>query len=84
MRLQISSSANLSCSSDLNVRNMQWLNNGQVLLNSTGQQRLFLPIEMVTSFLINKTYTCEVQVMLATVIRDLQMNITLQINSKYD
>jgi hypothetical protein len=84
--LQINSSANLNCSSDLDVLNIQWLNgmdNRQELLNSTGKKQLILPIEMVTSSLIDIIYTCKVQVMLATGISGLQMNVTLKISSEF-
>ena len=66
---QIGSSVNITCSSDLSVQTIQWLNdsdNGQELFSNSGQQQLLLPIERVTSSLANTMYTCEVQVMLAT------------------
>ena len=65
---QISSSVNISCSSDLAVQTIRWLNNSdneQELFSNSGWQQLRLPIERVGSFLANTMYTCEVRVMLA-------------------
>jgi hypothetical protein len=81
--LQIKSSVNISCSSDLEVQTIRWLNNsdnGRELFRATRQQQLFLPIEMVTRLLTNTTYTCEIHVMLATVVSVVQMNVTLQVS----
>ena len=77
---QIGSSANISCSSDLSVRTIRWLNNsdnGRELFSNSGQQQLLLPIERVTSSLANTMYTCEVQVMLATGMEVVQESIRI-------
>ena len=82
---QISSSANISCSSDLAVQTIRWLNNsdnGQELFSNSGQQQLLLPMERVTSSLANTMYTCEVQVLLATGVRvNISNMIIFQVNS---
>ena len=82
---QINSSVNITCSSDLDVQTIRWLNNsdnGQELFNNSGQQQLLLPIESVTLYLDNTMYTCEVQVMLATEVETIQENVTIRVNSK--
>ena len=82
---EIRQPANITCSSDLAVQTIRWLNNsanGQELSNNSGQQQLLLPIERVTSSLANTMYTCEVQVRLATGVAVLTENITLQISRK--
>ena len=83
---QISSSVNISCSSDLAVQTIRWLNNSdneQELFSNSGRQQLRLPIERVGSFLANTMYTCEVRVMLATEVRVIQDTIDFQVNSQY-
>ena len=82
---QINSSVAITCSSDLAVQTIRWLNNsdnGQELFNNSGQQQLLLPIESATLNLNNTMYTCEVQVMLATGVETVRENITIQVNSK--
>ena len=83
---EIRQPANITCSSDLAVQTIQWLNNsanGQELFSNSGQQQLLLPIERVTSSLANTMYTCEVQVRLATgVLRTVRGTITFQVNRK--
>ena len=82
---QISSSVAITCSSDLAVQTIRWLNNsnnGQELISNSGQQQLLLPIESVTLNLDNTMYTCEVQVILATGVETIQENITFQVASK--
>ena len=82
---KINSSVTITCSSDLAVQTIRWLNNsdnGQELFNNSGQQQLLLPIESVTLNLDNTMYTCEVQVLLATEVETIQGNVTLRINSK--
>ena len=60
---QIGSSVSISCSSDLAVQTIRWLNNsdnGQELFSNSGQQQLLFPIESVPPTLANTNYTCEV------------------------
>ena len=82
---QIGSSVNITCSSDLSVQTIRWMNdsdNGRELFSNSGQQQLLLPIERVTSSLANTMYTCEVQVMLATGrIEVFQQAIVIQVHS---
>ena len=82
---QIGSSVNITCSSDLSVQTIRWMNdsdNGRELFSNSGQQQLLLPIERVTSSLANTMYTCEVQVMLATGrIEIFQQAIMIQVHS---
>ena len=82
---QISSSVTITCSSDLTVQTIRWLNNsdnGQELISNSGQQQLLLSIGSVTLNLHNTMYTCEVQVMLATGVETVQEMITFQVASK--
>ena len=83
---QINSSVTITCSSDLAVQTIRWLNNsdnGQVLIRISGQQQLLLSIESVTLNLDNTIYTCEVQVMLATdAIKTIKERIVFRVNSK--
>ena len=87
-RHEIQSSVSISCSSDLSVQTIRWLNNsdnGRELFSNSGQQQLLLPIERVASFLANTMYTCEVQVMLSTGrIEVFQQAIMIQVQSKKD
>ena len=79
---QILSSVNISCSSDLAVQTIRWLNNsdnGRELFSSSEQQQLLLPIERVTSSLANTMYTCEVQVLLTNGVGVVRRNITLHV-----
>jgi hypothetical protein len=81
---QIQSSANISCSSDLEVQTIRWLNssdNGRELFSATRQQQLFLPIEGITSSLANTMYTCEVRVTVVT--HPIRQTITFRVNSKF-
>ena len=81
---QIDSSVTITCSSDLAVQTIRWLNNsnnGQVLISNFGQQQLLLLIE-TTLDLNNTMYTCEVQVMLATGVETVQETITIQVDGK--
>ena len=81
---QINSSVTITCSSDLAVQTIQWLNNSdnqQVLISNSGQQPLLLPIESATLNLNNTTYTCEVQVLLATGVETVQEMTTFRVNS---
>ena len=76
---QLQSSVAITCSSDLAVQTIRWLNNGQELISNSGQQQLLLPIENITINLDNTIYTCEVQVMLATGVETVEENITLRV-----
>ena len=55
---------NITCSSDLSVQTIRWMNNGQELMASS-QQQLLLPIEGVTVDYTNTVFTCEVEVLMA-------------------
>ena len=82
---QINSSVSITCSSDLAVLTIRWLNNsdnGQELIRNSGQQQLLLPIESVTLNLDNTMYTCEMQVLLATGVVTIQETITFKVDSK--
>ena len=82
---QIASPVNLTCSSDLAVQTIRWLNNsdnGTELFNNSGQQQLLLPIERVTSSLASTMYTCEMQVMLATGVEVVREMIVFEVNGK--
>ena len=79
---QISSSANISCSSDLTVQTIRWLNNSdnkQELFSNSGEQQLLLLIERVTSSLANTMYACEVRVLLTNGVGVVRKNITLHV-----
>jgi hypothetical protein len=81
---QVQSSANFSCSSDLEVQTIQWLNNsdnGRELFSATRQQQLFLPIEGITSSLANTMYTCEVRVTVARL--PIRQTITIRVIGKF-
>ena len=81
----INSSVTITCSSNLAVQTIRWLNNsdnGQELISNSGQQQLLLPIESVTLNLDNTMYTCEVQVILATGIETVQEMVTFRVFSK--
>ena len=81
---QINSSVAITCSSDLAVQTIRWLNNsdnGQELISNSGQQQLLLPIESATLNLNNTIYTCEVQVMLANRVQTVRDITTFQVNS---
>ena len=75
---QINSSVSISCSSDLPVQTIRWLNNGQQLFNNSGQQQLLLQIESSPA-LNNTEYICEVTLETGRV---LQRTITVQVNGK--
>ena len=83
---QINSSvAIITCSSDLAVQTIRWLNNsnGQELISNSGQQQLqlLLPIESVTLNLDNTMYSCEVDVILATGVETVQEITNFRVNS---
>ena len=72
---QIGSSVNLTCSSDLLVQTIQWLNssdNSSLLLNNTREQQLILPIVEIRT-LANHTYTCEMVLQLSD---ETEVNLT--------
>ena len=80
---QLQTSVAITCSSDLAVQTIRWLNNsdnGQELISNSGQQPLLLPIESVTLNLDNTMYTCEVQVMLATGVETIQEMIIFRVD----
>ena len=81
---QLQSSVTITCSSDLAVQTIRWLNNSddgqELIISNSGQQQLLLPIESVTLNLDNTMYTCEVQVMLATGVETIQEMITFRVN----
>ena len=79
---QISSSINITCSSNLSVQMIRWLNTSdgdKELLENSGQQQLILPIAEVTRSLHNTMYTCEVKILLAEGLSTLRENITVQL-----
>jgi hypothetical protein len=81
---QVQSSANFSCSSDLEVQTIQWLNNsdnGRELFSATRQQQLLLSIEGITSSLVNTMYTCEVRVAVARL--PIRQTITIRVIGKF-
>jgi hypothetical protein len=80
---QIQSSVNISCSSDLEVQTIRWLNNsdnGRELLRATRQQGLHLPIRRATLSLANTTYTCRVEVRLSSGIEIVEEEILLRVD----
>ena len=84
---QINSSVTITCFSDLAVQTIRWLNNsdnGQELIRNSGQYPLLLPIKSATLNLNNMTYTCEVQVMLATGNGTIQEIYTIQVVNSND
>ena len=57
----LTSTVAITCSSDLAVQTIRWLNeSGQVLFENVGQQQLNLTIDSVGLELDNTMYTCEV------------------------
>ena len=83
---QLKTTANITCSSDLTVETIRWLNNsanGQELFSNSGQQQLLLPIERVSSFHANTTYTCVLMVNLSTGLLMLNKTITLQVEGTF-
>ena len=66
---QLESSHRITCSSDLTVQSIQWLNtsdNGEILTSNTGEQQLVLEIDNITAAINNTMYTCEVTLTLQT------------------
>ena len=67
---QLGSSHRITCSSDLTVQSIQWLNtsdNGEILTNNTGEQQLVLELDDITATINNTNYTCEVAITLQTI-----------------
>ena len=76
---------NITCSSDLDVQSIQWLNttnNDEQLVSNLGQQQLVLPIENVTLELNNTMYTCEVKVIFDTDPATITETVTFRVSSK--
>ena len=66
---QLGSSHRITCSSDLTVQSIQWLNtsdNGEILTSNTGEQQLVLELDDITAAINNTMYTCEVTLTLQT------------------
>ena len=66
---QLRSSHRITCSSDLTVQSVQWLNtsdNGEILTSNTGEQQLVLELDDITAATNNTMYTCEVTLTLQT------------------
>ena len=66
---QLGSSYRITCSSDLTVQSIQWLNtsdNGEILTSNTGEQQLVLELDDITAAINNTTCTCEVTLALQT------------------
>ena len=66
---QLGSSHRITCSSDLTVQSIQWLNtsnNGEILTSNTGEQQLVLEIGDITASINNTMYTCETTLTLQT------------------
>ena len=66
---QLESSHRITCSSDLTVQSIQWLNNsdnGEILTSNTGEQQIVLEIDNITAAINNTMYTCEVTLTLQT------------------
>ena len=64
---QLGSSYRITCSSDLTVQSIRWLNtsdNGEILTSNTGEQQLVLELADITA--ANTMYTCEVTLTLQT------------------
>ena len=80
----LSSTVNITCSSDLDVQTIRWLNgSGQELTNNAGQQQLVLTIEEVKAELNNTMYRCEVSVLLANGQNTLTEDIIFIVSGKY-
>ena len=72
----------ITCSSDLAVQTIRWLNgSGQELFkNNVGQQQLNLTIDSVGLELDNTMYTCEVNA--AGITSTIRETISFSVNSK--
>ena len=81
---RLRSTAAITCSSDLLVRTIRWLDgNQQELLTNAGQQQLVLTIEEVREELNNTMYRCEVSVMLTTEVTNIAETITFRVIGKH-
>ena len=83
---ELGSSINVTCSSDLTVQLIRWLNmSNDMAIIGTGeqQQQLFLEINRATTDINNTMYLCEVTIVLPN---DTTINITemftLEVSSK--
>ena len=77
-----SSTVAITCSSDLAVQTMRWLNEGgQELFANVGQQQLNLTIDSVGLELDNTMYTCEVTAAGITIA--ITESIIIRVNSKH-
>lgn len=84
MAHQIGSSVSISCSSDLAIQTIRWLNNsdnGWELLSNSEQRQLLLPIENVSLTDSDTSYTCEVMLVGSGV--NVERTITIHVNSNY-
>ena len=66
---QLGSSHRITCSSNLTVQSIQWMNtsdNGEILTSNTGEQQLVLELDNITAAINNTNYTCEVTLTLQT------------------
>ena len=80
----LSSTVNFTCSSDLAVQTILWLDGeGQELTNNMAQQQLVLTIEEVSEELNNTMYMCEVTVLLANGQNTLMEDIIFIVSGKY-
>ena len=80
---QLGSSHRITCSSDLTVQSIQWLDtsdNGEILTSNTGEQQLVLEIDDITAAINNTMYTCEVTLTLQTTL--VMETIHLVVSSK--
>ena len=81
---RLNSSVNITCSSDLDVQNIQWLNltNSRAEIGRIDEQSLTLTIRNVTSELNTAMYICEARVRLATGLTTIMQTITFNVESK--
>ena len=78
---QLRTSHRITCSSNLTVHSIQWLNtsdNGEILTSNTGEQQLILEIDDITAAINNTNYTCEVTLTLQTtpVVESIGINVS--------
>lgn len=89
-RYPVGSPADIVCYSNLTVHSIHWLNNSnsdQVLASNTGEQELVLHINVVTEYITDRLFTCEMVVShplrsSETSVR--MMSYVLDISSKHD
>ena len=66
---QLGSSHRITCSSNLTVQSIKWLNtfdNREIFTTNTGEQQLVLELDNITAAINNTMYTCEVTLTLQT------------------